>query len=488
MLFNTLSYFVFLTFIVLIFYSIKPRYRWILLLSGSYFFYACWKPAFLLLIILSTLVVYISALQLEKNFSPSIRRFWLIFPISLVLTILLFFKYAGFFQIVLLDLGLIHQHYLSDILLPVGISFYTFQAIGYLIDVFRKKNAAERHLGYFALYISFFPQLVAGPIERASNLLPQLKNPAIMILPQNISAGVKYLILGMFKKVVVADNLALFVNEVFQNLTDYHGFHYLLAVLLFSFQIYCDFSAYSDMAVGSARFLGIKLIQNFKYPFTAVSISDFWGRWHISLSTWFRDYVFLPLAWLLSKKVTLRNHFYLSNLVVYSVAVLITFFLAGLWHGANYTFVVWGVLHALLLILESGTSKIRKIGFKKIGISRKSKIYILFAQLFTFLLISFAFIFFRSANLFQASLIIKGIFSRWGSITMPELSLPQYFVGGLTGLLLLLMVEFKMKNVLPESYFSGNPVLFRWGFFYLLLFFMFSAGYFGNIEFIYFQF
>ncbi|NLJ06247.1 MAG: MBOAT family protein [Sphingobacteriales bacterium] len=488
MLFNTLSYFVFLPVVVILFYSLPVRYRWMLLLVASYFFYACWEPAFLLLILLTTLIVYLTARLVEKENRQPWRKCWLWVGILVNLSILAVFKYAGFFQTILSDLKIIKVSHSLNILLPVGISFYTFQALAYLIDVYRRQLTAEKHFGHFALFISFFPQLVAGPIERASRLIPQLKKSQTIINMADVSAGVKYLIYGLFKKVVIADNLSMWVNEVFQNPSIYNGFHYLVAAVLFTIQIYCDFSAYSDMAVGSARLLGIRLIQNFNLPFSAVSVSDFWKRWHISLSSWFRDYVFLPLAWKVSKWKWLNGYSFLNNVMVYSVTILFTFFLTGLWHGADYTFVIWGLLHGLCLIIEFSTKKIRIKFLKKIGINRKSNIYTILSRMLTFSFVVFAFIFFRADNLKEAIWMIKGIFSEWGAATFPEIPMQQYFMGGLAGLALLIFFENSGKNISPESFLSGKKIWLRWGFFYLLLAFIFMTGYFGNIEFIYFQF
>jgi len=403
--------------------------------------------------------------------------------------LLLVFKYAGLFQFTLFKMKLIEQSDIINIILPVGISFYTFQAIGYLLDVYRGHIEPEQHFGKFALFKAFFPQLVAGPIERAKHLLPQLNNLSSKPGIDSITFGARLILFGMFKKVVIADNLAIFVNEVFNQPESYGGYQLALATFFFGFQILCDFSAYTDIAIGSARILGITLIQNFNRPYLAVSVSDFWKRWHISLSTWFRDYLFLPLAWKISNNLPVRaNNIFFSNMLVYALTILITFSLTGLWHGANYTFVVWGVLHGLALIFEYSTKKIRKKMLKFAGLRQKSMINQVFSVAMTFSFISFCWIFFRANSLKDAKVIITRIFSKWTDFSLPDLTKPEYFYGGSLALILFVVLSFVMKQNTFDKYLTDKPLIVRWGVYYILLAMIFFAGYFGNLEFIYFQF
>ena len=299
MLFNSLQFLAFFPVVVAVYFAMPKRLRWAFLLAASYYFYMCWKPEYVLLIWASTAVDYIAGLQMSKAINKSSRRAWLALSLSTNLGILFSFKYWNFFSENVRDLlgrmdvtaGIPE----FDLLLPVGISFYTFQTLSYSVDVYRGRLEPERHLGRFALYVAFFPQLVAGPIERASRLLPQFWQD-IDFDYDRMGSGLRQMTWGMFKKVVVADRLAIYVDSVYSDPSAHQGLPVVAATYFFAFQIYCDFSGYSDIAIGAARVLGFDLMENFKRPYFARSVSDFWRRWHISLSTWFRDYVYIPLG------------------------------------------------------------------------------------------------------------------------------------------------------------------------------------------------
>ena len=344
MLFNSIGYAVFLPLVCLIYYLLPHRLRWAVLLVFSCYFYMSWNPSLILLILFAVLVSWGAGLWVDRLRHPAARRAVLAGGVALCLSTLFFFKYFNFamgslsalFQV----FGLTWTPPLLNLMLPVGISFYTFQTLSYIVDVYRGDLAPERHLGYYALYVSFFPQLVAGPIERAGRLLPQFRQEHRFSTGQ-LSQGLRQIGVGMFKKVVIADTVAGYVNAVYNDLGGTTGLTLIGTTLLFAVQIFCDFSGYSDIAVGSARLLGFELMENFKSPYFARSVREFWRRWHISLTSWFTDYVYIPLG---GSRCRRAKH--LRNL-------LVTFFLSGLWHGASWTFVCWGVYHGLWLCAES---------------------------------------------------------------------------------------------------------------------------------------
>ena len=344
MLFNSFDFILFLVVITTLYWLVKSSIRWVLLLAASYFFYMSWEPTYILLILISTSIDYFTCLFLTGSDSAKKKKIGLGISVFLNLGLLFTFKYFNFFQEVLQDtLSLFSIQYeplLTGLLLPVGISFYTFQTISYSIDVYRNELPAERHFGKFALYVSFFPQLIAGPIERAKGLLGQINKPQNKLKYIQLKEGVTLFLWGLFKKVVVADNAQIIADHYFNNSEFQNGGSLLFATFLFAIQIYADFSGYSDMAIGTAKVMGFELSTNFKTPYFSQSISEFWTRWHVTLSLWLRDYVYIPLGGSRFGKLKhLRNLF-------------ITFFLAGIWHGASWNFVVWAIFHATLIIIE----------------------------------------------------------------------------------------------------------------------------------------
>lgn len=384
MLFNSLDFVFFFLGIWALFYQIKSlAWRSYTLLAASLFFYAYWKPAYLLLLLLSATIDFFLAFQIQKARNHALRKAFLILSIGSNLGILVFFKYSSFFIQNLFQLFQIREAPpLVDVLLPLGISFYTFQIIAYVVDVYRKKQKAEAHFGHYLLFISFFPQLVAGPIERAGHLLEQLKNNGPLSQTKWLSAF--WLIaVGFWKKLFLADRLGTFVDPVFAQPAAAFSGEVVVAVLFFGFQIYGDFSGYSDIARGLARFFGIDLMLNFKQPYLAHSLQDFWRRWHISLSGWFRDYVYIPLG-------GNRTKFAGLNLWV-------VFGLSGLWHGANWTFVCWGLWHGLLLGLEL---RLRAIFAHP-----------LLYKLILYPVVFYGWLLFRAANLSEAGVLTKKLFS-----------------------------------------------------------------------------
>jgi alginate O-acetyltransferase complex protein AlgI len=367
MLFNSFHFLVFFPIVVGLYYALPQKFRWILLLIASYYFYMSWKAEYIILIVASTLVDFGAGLAIENADSKKRKKLWLFLSLFVNLGLLFTFKYWDFFNESIRDtLNLFSIQFdpsTLKLLLPVGISFYTFQTLSYTIDIYYGKIKPIKHLGIFATYVSFFPQLVAGPIERAKHLIPQFYNKVVFEY-ERVKNGLLLMLWGFFVKIVIADRLAILVNTVYKHddshnyLLDHTGASLFIASFFFMFQLYLDFSAYSNIAIGAARVLGFDLQSNFRRPYWATSISDFWHRWHISLSTWFRDYVYIPLG---GNKRGVKRH--LINL-------LITFVLSGVWHGASWNFVLWGLLNGLFLIAQvfidrRKTSKKPKTSFVK---------------------------------------------------------------------------------------------------------------------------
>lgn len=394
MLFNSFAFMIFLPIVFILYWILPYKFRWILLLAASYYFYMSWNAKYVFLILYTTLISYLSALLLEKTDNEKIKRGVLIGASILCLGVLFFFKYFNFVSksmTDILNLFTIHVHPITlNLFLPVGISFYTFQTLSYIIDVYKEKVSAEWHFGYYAAYISFFPQLVAGPIERTDNLLPQIKEEHRFDYNQ-ATYGLKLIAWGYFKKIAIADTLSRYVSTVYDVPEDYRGFALVLATIFFAFQIYCDFSGYSDIAIGTAKLFGINLTANFKSPYFSQSIKEFWSRWHISLSAWFRDYVYIPLG---GNRVCKIKH--VRNLVI-------TFLLSGLWHGANWTFLVWGGIHGVAKVVENVI--ISKENQKSDGLIGWIRTIVIFV------FCSFAWIFFVSSSIDDAIYVVEHLFS-----------------------------------------------------------------------------
>lgn len=394
MLFNSQLFAVFLTAVFLLYYILPARFRWVFLLLASYGFYMNLHAAYGLLLFFSTLLTFLLALRLEKAPNQKKKRLCLTGGILPLLAILLVFKLGA--PVIdrinaLIDAGRLSLHPLTlRILLPAGVSFYFFQSMGYLIDVYKGKVRAERHFGHYALFVSFFPQLLAGPIGRADALLPQLKAERHFDY-DSASYGLKLMAWGYFKKLVIADTFAVTVNQVYDNCRSYVGLVFIITTVMYAIQIYCDFSGYSDIAIGCARLFGVELTTNFKSPYFSFSIREFWSRWHISLSTWFRDYVYIPLGG--SRAGRIRH----------CLNLFITFLVSGFWHGSALTFLAWGAIHGLLQIIETFLYPKRKAGAP----ARKKHWW----QLpLTFCLVCLAWIFFRANSIQDALWILSRLF------------------------------------------------------------------------------
>ena len=393
MLFNSFAFAIFLPIVFILYWALPHRFRWVLLLLSSYYFYMSWNAKYVFLILFTTLISYLAALLLERENDKEKKKWILAGALIVCLGVLFFFKYFNFVSesvTAVLGLFAIRLDPLTlNLLLPVGISFYTFQTLSYVIDVYKKEVPAEHHFGKYAAFISFFPQLVAGPIERTSNLLPQIKAEHKFDYDQ-ATYGLKIMAWGYFKKIIIADTLSKYVSVVYEHPTWHQGFSLVLATVFFAVQIYCDFSGYSDIAVGTAKLLGIDLMTNFKSPYFSQSIKEFWNRWHISLSTWFRDYVYIPLGGSRVGKIRHR------------INLIVTFMVSGLWHGANWTFVAWGGVHGIAQVLENAMNpkKYRK----------STGVFWWIRTAFVFAFCSFAWIFFVSESIGDAFYVIGHLF------------------------------------------------------------------------------
>jgi len=468
MLFNSLQYLFFFPIVTSLYFLVPYRSRWALLLAASYFFYMSWVPAYAALIAASTLVTYAATRGIGASGSPLTRKFFLALSLAANLGILFVFKYYNFFNDSL-GAGLPA----IKVLLPIGVSFHTFQAVGYTIEVYRGNFTPERHLGIFSLYNCFFPQLVAGPIERPHHLLPQMHKEHAFEYGR-VTDGLKLIAWGLFQKVVIADNLAGYVNSVYDQPEHYSGLPLLIATYLFAFQIYCDFAGYTDIAIGSARVMGFDLMENFERPYFARSIPEFWRRWHISLSTWFRDYIYIPLG---GNRVSVPR--LCANL-------LLVFFVCGLWHGASWTFVAWGGLHGMYMALSLLTRKWRVKAEGWAGMRLGALPVKALQVFFTFNLVCLGWVFFRAKTLGQAWLVISGIFSASSAGPPEENPARLAFYFGLV--LLLLLVQYVQRSVRVRDYIIKKPLPLRFAGYALVVLATFFLGSFEGSDFIYFQF
>ncbi|WP_426059995.1 MBOAT family O-acyltransferase [Hymenobacter sp. B1770] len=491
MLFNSIHFLVFFPVVVGLYYSLPPRWRGPLLLLASYYFYMSWRAAYALLLLGTTLVDYYSGYRMSQLPNKQARKPYLYLSLISNLGTLFIFKYFNFFRDAAGQLAsaLALPHYAGptlELLLPVGVSFYTFQSVGYIIDVYQGKLEAERNLGRFALFVAFFPQLVAGPIERGGHMLPQFRRTHPFDYARIVS-GLRLMAWGLFKKVVVADRLALFVNPIFNNPREHpEGPLLVLATLAFTFQIYGDFSGYTDMARGAARVLGFDFNLNFRQPYLSASVPEFWRRWHISLSSWFRDYLYIPLGG--SRVGSTRAY---ANL-------LVVFLISGLWHGANWTFVVWGALHGLYIIASTWARPWRDTLAQRTGLAALPRLRRILGVLITFALVAYAWIFFRANSLGDAVYISQHLFSGWDHLTgrrlstlllefsqhyRPELLMAAFATG------FMLLVEYVLgRQPSPQGWLATRPVILRWSGYVGLVLLILYLGIFNSTSFIYFQF
>jgi alginate O-acetyltransferase complex protein AlgI len=482
MFFNSINFAIFLP-IVFVFYwfvtNKNLKFQNVLLLLSSYFFYACWDWRFLFLLIFSTVLDYYTGIKMSDSKNQNSKNFWFWLSISVNLGFLGVFKYYNFFAAsfasAIANFGMQVNPWTLKVILPVGISFYTFHGLSYVIDIYKDRIKAEKNFIDYSVFVSFFPLLVAGPIERATHLLPQIQKKRVFNF-ENVVDGLKQILWGLFKKVVIADNCAKFANIIFDNYTDYSGSTLALGAVFFAFQIYGDFSGYSDIALGTARLFGIDLLRNFAFPYFSRDIAEFWRRWHISLSTWFRDYLYIPLGgskggmWM-----KVRNTF-------------IIFLVSGFWHGANWTFIVWGLLNALYImpsiIFKTNRTNLDMVAQGKIFPTLKEFLSILF----TFSLTVLAWIFFRSTTIDQALGYISRLFSKT-FFSIPVFEIDKFSMPIFILVILFVIFEWlgREQQYAIAKLFSTKSRLYRWAFYYLIIILIFIfAG--SNQQFIYFQF
>lgn len=479
MLFNSLQFAIFLPFVVALYYLLPHRARLPMLLVASCIFYMAFIPAYILILFVTILIDYVAGLRIERVHGAS-RRAWLIGSIISTCAVLFVFKYFDFFTGNFVGLANLFGWYISKpllkIILPIGLSFHTFQSLSYVIEVYRGKQRAESDFITYATYVMFFPQLVAGPIERPQNLLHQFKE----VHPfdsERITSGLKRMAWGFFKKLVVADRLALYVNDVYAAPQNFNGLQLSIATFFFAYQIYCDFSGYSDIAIGAARILGFRLMENFNTPYHSRSISEFWHRWHISLSTWFRDYLYIPLGG--SRVNQLR---WCSN-------ILVTFAVSGLWHGANWTYVVWGALNGVYILAGHATSGLRGRAFAAIGLAEGNRLRDAISIASTFTLVCAAWVIFRARNLGDAGYILTHFWRNWdfGSIKTEQFLLRQMPVA-VGSILFLELVQILNGRVRLAGLAAKAPIVPRWAIYGSFVFAVILFGVFRNSQFIYFQF
>lgn len=479
MLFNSLEFAVFFPLVICAYFALPHRARIPLLLCASCFFYMAFVPAYILILGTTIIIDYTAGIYLER-ITGQRRPIVLAISIGATCAILFFFKYYNFFADTLVGLAALVGWRSSppvlEIILPIGLSFHTFQSLSYVIEVYRGRQRAERDFTIFATYVMFFPQMVAGPIERPQNLLSQFRERHSFDYDM-ASSGLKRMAWGFFKKLVIADRLALYVNDVYGAPENFNGLQLTLATVFFAYQIYCDFSGYSDIAVGSARVLGFRLMENFQTPYAAASVGEFWRRWHISLSTWFRDYVYIPLGG--SKVSPLRQ----------AVNVLITFAASGLWHGANWTYVVWGLINGGYILIERFTAGAGDAIFRTLGVGSPPGMRRFVGWLGTFSFTCVAWIFFRAKTLDDAWFILTHLARNWDwhRVATEQFLLRQLPV--VVGAIAVLEIgQLAHRQISLPSLLMRWPVVPRWAAYAGFAVGTVMFGVYRNAQFIYFQF
>jgi len=483
MLFNSYQYLLFFPLVVMLYFAFPYRWRWGLLLAASYYFYMCWKVEYIFLIIASTLVDYYAGIMMGKTTNKSKRKKYLILSIIVNLGILFSFKYLNFFSTSVNEVfnyfNIFQDIPIFNVLLPVGISFYTFQTLSYTIDVYRGRTKTEYHLGKFALYVSFFPQLVAGPIERSYRLLPQFNERKYLDYNRVVS-GLKLMLWGFIKKVVIADRLGIYAGNVFSNPAAYEGIQIHIASAFLLIQIYADFSGYTDIARGSARIMGYSLMENFNRPFIAKTVAEFWNRWHISMTTWFRDYLFYSFPFKKDRKV-IRWKWYLF--------MIITFVLIGLWHGAAWTFFIFGLIQGIIITFGQITKKYRSRFHSLTGLNKSPWLLSNTAIVITFAINCFSAIFFGARSLGDVGLMLQNSIKLEHTVkTFLLLTKNHNVVLGIILIIFLFIIEYLHAKYNLVKVFNKKSIVFRWTIYLLAVMIVLIMGVYSHEAFIYFQF
>lgn len=484
MLFNSLHFLLFFIIVTSLYFALPHNRRWLLLLISSCYFYMAFVPIYIIILGGTIVIDYFAGIFIEKSEGKR-RKLFLVASLVANIGVLAVFKYYNFINenlsFLLHGFGASNPIPYLSILLPVGLSFHTFQAMSYTIEVYRGHQKAERHFGIYSLYVMFYPQLVAGPIERPQNMLHQFREKYDFDYDR-VMSGLRLMAWGLFKKVVIADRLAIAVDTVFNNPEQHNSLSLIIATVFFTFQIFCDFSGYSDMALGAARIMGFKLMTNFDKPYQSKSVHEFWKRWHISLSTWFKDYLYITLG---GNRVTVPR-WYLNLFIVFLVS--------GLWHGANWTFVIWGALHGFYLVFGLITQKYRDRFNQLLRINRVPII----STISTFVLVAFAWIFFRANSVDSAFYIVKHMFTGIPDVVhqlvnnqpvLESMGLKKNdFALSILLIIFLETVHYVQSKKSLSDIFVQKPAYVRWAVYYGVILAIIFLGVFENRQFIYFQF
>ena len=472
MVFNSIEFLIFLPIVVAVFYLLPQKFRWLWLLAASCVFYMWFVPKYILLLLVTIVIDYSAGLLMERyGNQPRKKKTFLVISIASTLAVLLIFKYLNFITENLdhlcASLGM-ETHLMTHIILPIGLSFHTFQSMSYVIEVYRGHQKAERHFGYYSLYVMFFPQLVTGPIERPGNLLRQLHEEKRFDY-ENISKGMRLILYGFFVKMVVADHLGEYVDEVYGHLDEYNSLSVWGVMAFYSFQIYCDFFGYSTIALGCAKLMGYDISDNFRSPYLSKNIAEFWHRWHISLSTWFRDYVYIPMG---GSRVKFGR---------WAFNIMVVFVLSGIWHGAAWTFLLWGFAHGLLHIVE----KLLRRNAKPVESQSKARKWIIdgLCILKTFVLVTLFWVMFRATDFEHLKTIFVTAFTNFdGGIQMSVKPKMWIFLA------LFILSDVVLRNTRFDRWCDDKPFAVRWLIYAVLLFLVLGCACVNNFPFIYFQF
>jgi D-alanyl-lipoteichoic acid acyltransferase DltB (MBOAT superfamily) len=481
----SIGFALFVILTAVLYFLVPYRFRWLVLLVASYVFYLFAEPAFLPVLMGITAVSYVCGLLMGKREDRGVRGKYLIAGIVLQVSCLLFFKYQGFFvsslSSLLQDLNVTESLPELRLLVPLGISFYTLQSLSYLVDVYRGDMKPEKHPGYLALYVAFFPTILAGPIERGTHLLPQLHGRYDFEYDR-VTDSMRLIARGLIKKLVIADRLAIFVNQVFGNVRAYRGLPLLVAAFLYAFQLYCDFSGYTDIVRGVAGIFGYDLLINFNLPYLARNVREFWQRWHISMTSWFRDYLYIPLG---GNKVSIARTY---------LNIMIVFLVSGFWHGANWTFIAWGGLHGVYQVVGRATTKIRERTRSRLGIDSDGWFARSYQIILTFCLVDFAWIFFRAESLGDARYIVRNMFSPSNALSGMRAMLAVAEGGRLefllsVGLILgLVLLEIIQSHRALDEDLKRQPVYVRWTVYTAAMTAILIFGIAGSPQFVYIRF
>jgi alginate O-acetyltransferase complex protein AlgI len=481
----SISFVVFITLTGVLYFFTRYRFRWLVLLVASYVFYMLAQPAYVLVLLATTAVSYICGLEMGKQEKKARRGKYLLAAIVLEVGSLLFFKYFTFFSSNLTNL--LHSINLSGslpelrLLVPLGISFYTLQSLSYLIDVYRGDMRPERHPGYFALYVSFFPTILAGPIERGKHLVPQLHGEYDFEYCR-VTDSMRLIAWGLIKKLVIADRLAIFVNAVYGNVKAYRGLPLLVATFFFAFQLYCDFSGYTDIVRGIAGIFGYDLLINFNLPYLSRNVREFWQRWHMSMTSWFRDYLYVPMGG--NRVSTARNY----------LNIMVVFLVSGFWHGASWTFIAWGALHGVYQVAGRATAEVREKARSAVGIKEDGWFSKAYRTVFTFCLVDFAWIFFRASSLGDARYIVSNMFSPANAMSGMRrmLAVPNAgrleFIFSVALILVLIAIELAQSRWSLGAGLKRQPAYARWTVYTAAMTAILIFGIAGSPQFVYVRF